>query len=245
MIKVTVWNEFYHETTKEKIRAIYPEGIHNTIADFLRCDDISVRTATLDMPECGLTKEVLEDTDVLIWWGHAKHNDVPDEIAFRVQREVNRGMGVIFLHSAHLSKPFRFLMGTPCNLCWRESDDFERLWVIEPNHPIAKGLGRFVEIPADETYGEPFGIPTPDHIVFMGWYSGGEVFRSGVTYERHCGKIFYFQPGHESYPIYHQAEVQTIIRNAVRWAAPENERISLACPHVNLPTDPNGYLAVK
>ncbi len=235
MINVTVWNEFYHEKTQDTVRAIYPEGIHEAIASFLRCDDIQVRTATLDMPACGLPQEVLDDTDVLIWWGHARHHLVPDEVAFRVKAAVNAGMGMIFLHSAHDSKPFKALMGTPCNLCWRESGDFERLWVAEPWHPIAKGLGRFVEIPEDETYGEPFGIPAPDHVVFLGWYSGGEVFRSGVTYERHAGKIFYFQPGHETYPVYHQPEVQTILKNAVRWAA-RTYRAELGCPMVNFPT---------
>ena len=246
MIKVTVWNEFIHETTHEKVKAVYPNGIHKVIADFLSCDDITVRTATLNMPECGLTKEVLDDTDVLIWWAHMAHDKVPDEIAFRVRDAVNSGMGIIFLHSAHLSKPFRYLLGTACNLCWRESGDSERLWVIEPGHPIAQGLDRFIEIPADETYGEPFGVPNPDKTVFIGTYSGGEVFRSGICYERLNGKIFYFQPGHETFPIYYQAEIQKVIKNAVRWAAPTCPRRALNCPMVNFPSDKEkGYIYVK
>ena len=160
MIKVTVWNEFYHERSEESVRAVYPDGIHNTIAGFLKSDNISVRTATLDQPECGLTQEVLDDTDVLIWWGHLKHADVPDEVANRVADSVRKGMGMIFLHSAHHSKPFKLLMGTTCNLCWREDGDFERIWVTDPAHPIAKGLGRYFELPHEETYAE-----TVQHII--------------------------------------------------------------------------------
>ena len=220
MIRVTVWNEFHHERVKEEVKAIYPDGIHNLIASFLKSDDIEVRTAVLWDEECGLTEEVLENTDVLIWWGHCKHGLVPDEIAARVKEHVLNGMGFIALHSAHYSKPFKLLMGTSCSLSWREDDDMERLWNVKPAHPITKGIGRYIEIPHDEVYAEPFGIPEPDEVIFMAWYEGGEVFRSGCTFHRENGKIFYFQPGHETYPVYHDKNIQTIIRNAVYWAAP-------------------------
>lgn len=220
MIKVTVWNEFQHEKNSELVRKIYPNGIHNAVVDFLRSDDIVVRTATLDDPECGLTEEVLQDTDVLIWWGHMAHMKVPDEIAYRVKEAVMKGMGFIGLHSAHHSKPFRYLMGTACNLSWREDGDLERIWTINPAHPIAQGLGRYFELPHVETYAEPFGIPEPDEVVFAGWYEGGELFRSGCTFHREYGRIFYFQPGHETYPIFYDENVQKVIRNAVYWAAP-------------------------
>lgn len=232
MIKVTVWNEYFHEKTEEKVAEVYPNGIHNAIADFLKCDDIVVRTATLDDPECGLTEEVLKDTDVLIWWGHLKHHEVPDEVVNRIRDNVLMGMGFIALHSAHHSKPFKALMGTSCNLTWREDGDMERIWTINPAHPIAQGIGRYFELPHVETYGEPFGIPEPDEIVFMGWYEGGEVFRSGVTFHREKGRIFYFQPGHETFPTFFDANVQTIIRNAVRWAAPVYRAPELVCPQV-------------
>lgn len=235
MIRVTVWNEFVHEKTNEKVKEIYPNGMHNCIADFLRTDDITVRTATLDDEECGLTEEVLKETDVLIWWGHCKHGLVPDEIAERVKREVLKGMGIILLHSAHHSKPFKLLMGTTCNLSWRESKDTERIWRINEAHPITQGVPRYFELPAEETYGEPFGIPEPDEVLFIGWYSGGEVFRSGCTFHRGNGKIFYFQPGHESFPTYKDNNVQTIIRNAVRWAAPVYRADALICPNVYKP----------
>ena len=206
--------------------------MHNTIADFLRCEDIEVRTATLDEPECGLSLEVLRNTDVLIWWGHAKHNDVPDEVVARVCEEVRNGMGFIALHSAHKSKPFMSLMGTRCNLIWR-NDERERIWVANPSHPIAQGLDRYFELPNVEMYGEPFTIPEPDEVVFLGWYRGGEVFRSGCTFRRENGRIFYFQPGHETYPIYHDENVQKVIRNAVRWAKPTLRVTEAGCP--NLP----------
>lgn len=232
MIRVTIWNEFVHEKQDEEVKSVYPEGIHNAIADFLRNDEIEVRTATLDDEECGLTEEVLKNTDVLIWWGHMKHGAVPDEVAWRVRDEVLKGMGFIGLHSAHHSKPFRFLMGTSCNLSWREDGDLERIWTINPAHPIAQGIGRYFELPHVETYAEPFGIPEPDEVVFMGWYEGGEVFRSGCTFHRENGRIFYFQPGHETFPIFYDKNVQTIIRNAVYWAKPVLRLEKLECPHV-------------
>ena len=241
MIKVLVWNEFRHEKESDVVRAIYPNGIHNAIADFLRCDDIEVRTATLDDENCGITKEILDDTDVLFWWGHLAHPSVPDEVAFLVRDAVNAGMGAVFLHSAHHSKPFRYLLGTPCNLTWRESSDSEVLWVIEPHHPITRGIDRYFTLPAEETYGEPFVIPTPDKLLLIGSYSSGEVFRSGCLFERGNGKIFYFQPGHETFPTFYVPEVQTILRNATRFVAP-TYRVEPTCPHVRKITDEGPYV---
>lgn len=234
MIKVTVFNEFLHERTDENVRAVYPQGIHGCIKEFLESDEISVRTVTLLDEECGLTQEVLDDTDVLIWWGHMAHHEVPDAVAQRVQAAVLAGMGIIFLHSGHHSKPFRLLMGTSCNLTWREDGDYERVWTVNPAHPIARGIGRFIYLPHEETYGEPFVIPEPDETVFIGGYEHGEVFRSGVTYRRGNGRVFYFQPGHETFPTYKIPEVQTVIRNAVYWAKPEY-RCEITCPMVAKP----------
>ena len=232
MIRVTVWNEYFHEKTHAHVKEIYPEGMHKVIADFLAADDVVVKTATLDDPNCGITEEVLNETDVLLWWGHAKHHAVPDEVAEMVQNAVLKGMGIIFLHSGHHSKPFRRLMGTPANLCWREDGDLERIWVVKPSHPIAQGLPRYFELEHEETYGEPFDVPEPDELVFIGWFSGGEVFRSGCCYRRGNGKIFYFQPGHESFPNYYNEYVQTVIKNAVRWAKPDYRVDALVGPHV-------------
>ncbi len=218
--RVTVWNEFRHEQSHEDVRRVYPDGIHEALAAPLRAAGLSVRTATLDEPEHGLTEAVLAATDVLLWWGHMAHDEVQDAVVDRVQARVLEGMGLIVLHSGHFSKIFRRLMGTTCNLKWREIGERERIWVIEPGHPIAEGLPEYFEIKPEEMYGEHFGVPAPDTLVFVSWFEGGEVFRSGCCYHRGNGKIFYFRPGHETYPTYHLPVVQRVILNAVGWAAP-------------------------
>ena len=220
-IRATVWNEFLHERHMAEVTKIYPEGMHTTIATALNKEEqIEARTATLDEPEHGLTEEVLQQTDVLIWWGHAAHNEVADEIVDRVHQRIMAGMGLIVLHSAHFSKIFRRLMGTSCNLKWREGNDHERLWVVAPGHPIVEGIGEYIELAHEEMYGEHFDIPQPDTQVLVSWFSGGEIFRSGCCYTRGQGRIFYFRPGHETFPTYHNPQVQRIMANAVRWTAP-------------------------
>lgn len=220
-MQITIWNEFRHEKHSEKVQAIYPDGIHNAIAEGLREHGFNdVRTATLDEPEHGLPDAVIESTDVMLWWGHMAHGEVKDEIVEKVQQRVLDGMGLIVLHSGHFSKIFKRLMGTTCNLKWREIGEKERLWVVNPAHPIADGLGDGLVIPHTEMYGEPFGIPEPDSLVLVSWFEGGEVFRSGCCWYRGGGKVFYFRPGHETFPIYFQPEVRQVIANAVKWAAP-------------------------
>ncbi|MDG4658050.1 ThuA domain-containing protein [Ectobacillus antri] len=219
-MRVTVWNENRHEQKNPLVAEIYPQGIHTTIASFLQEAGMQVGTATLDEPEHGLTDEVLVATDVLVWWGHIAHEEVSDEIVKKVQQRVLDGMGLIVLHSGHFSKIFKELMGTSCDLKWREAGEKERLWVLDPSHPIADGIGEYIELEQEEMYGEHFDIPVPDELVFMSWFQGGEVFRSGCTYKRGNGKIFYFRPGHETYPTYHNKEIQRVITNGVKWAAP-------------------------
>ncbi len=232
MLRITVYNEFIHERKHERCKAVYPDGIHAVIADFVSKGlDCSVRTFTVDNVNTELTEEVLAQTDVLIWWGHVAHNKVSDEVAQMVKLQVLSGMGAIFLHSAHLAKPFVQLMGTTCFLRWREADESERLWVCNPGHPIANGIGPCIELACEETYGEHFDIPTPDDLVFIGWFKGGNVFRSGCAYRRGMGKIFYFQPGHETYPTYKNPEIQKVILNAIGWAAPVRRADKLECPH--------------
>lgn len=222
-IRVTVWNEFRHEKEHEEIKKVYPNGIHEVIAGVFRGkESFEVRTATLDEPEHGLTEDVLNQTDVLFWWGHMAHDKVSDEIVDRVVNRVLDGMGLVVLHSGHYSKPFKRLMGTTCSLKWREADDNERLWVVNPSHPIAEGIGQFIELENEEMYGEFFDIPDPDELVFVSWFKGGEVFRSGCTFHRGRGKIFYFRPGHESFPTYYQEDVQRVLWNAAHWAKPTN-----------------------
>lgn len=218
-MKIVVWNENRHEKENEVVSSIYPEGIHGAIQGFLKKEGLDVSTATLDEPEHGLTKEVLDNTDVLIWWGHQAHDEVTEEVAERVKERVLEGMGLVVLHSAHFSKVFKKLMGTSCDLKWREADEKERLWVVNPTHPITEGLGEFIELEKEEMYGEHFDIPVPEELLFVSWFEGGEVFRSGATFQRGRGKIFYFRPGHETYPTYYHADIQRVIRNGVHWAA--------------------------
>jgi len=224
MSKVTVWNENRHEQKNPIVREIYPKGIHGAIAGFLEEAGFDVSTATLDEAEHGLTDEVLRNTDVLVWWGHLAHGEVNDDIVEKIHQRVLDGMGLIVLHSGHFSKIFKRLMGTSCDLKWREADDKERIWVVDPSHPIVEGLGEYIELEKEEMYGEHFDIPVPDQLVFVSWFEGGEVFRSGCTYRRGNGRIFYFRPGHETYPTYHHQYVQKVITNAVKWAQPVNRK---------------------
>ena len=220
-LNVTVWNEYRHEREHEKYARVYPNGIHEAIAAGLReHPDLSVRTATLDEPDHGLPEDVLNATDVLLWWGHGAHAEVADATVERVHARVLDGMGMVVLHSGHFSKIFKRLMGTTCDLKWREANEKERLWVVAPGHPIAAGLGEYIELEHEEMYGEHFDIPPPETLVFVSWFPGGEVFRSGCCYTRGNGKLFYFRPGHETHPTYFNPEIRHVIANAARWAAP-------------------------
>jgi trehalose utilization protein len=220
MTTVTVWNEYRHEREHDEVREVYPDGIHAPLAETFEARGFDVRTATLDEPEHGLTETVLDETDVLTWWGHLAHDEVDDEIVERVVTAVRDGMGFLPLHSAHFSRPFRRLMGTTASLKWRDTGERERLWVIEPGHPIVDGIDEYIELEPAEMYGERFDVPAPETLVFTSWFEGGEVFRSGCCYRRGAGKIFYFRPGHETFPIYHDTQVQRVLANAAEWAAP-------------------------
>ena len=224
MLNVTIWNEFRSERREDAIgdlcRKWYPRGIHEYLREALAADDLAIRTGALDQPDQGLPDEVLNTTDVLVWWDHGAREEVADDLVARIQYRVLHGMGLIVLHSAHVSKIFRRMLGTECRLRWREVGEKERVWVAAPGHPIVAGVEETFVIPHSEMYGEPFTIPDDGKVITMSWYEGGNVFRSGVAFRRDAGKIFYFSPGHESYPIYHDANVQRIIANAIRWAQP-------------------------
>lgn len=219
-INVTIWNEYRHEKSDAVVKAIYPTGIHSVIAAFLQQNpDMDVSTATLDEPEHGLTDDVLARTDVLLWWGHCAHGEVSDHIVEKVYNRVLQGMGLIALHSGHASKIFRKICGTDSNrLSWRDDGELERIFFVEPGHPLAQGLPQYFEVPQTEMYGEYFNIPAPDELIGISWFEGGEVFRSVFTYKRGLGKVVYIKPGHEIFPIYKQPEIQQLITNAVRYA---------------------------
>lgn len=219
-INVTIWNEFRHEKQNEGIKAIYPEGLHAAIARGIAADDLNIRLASLDEPEHGLTDEVIQSTDVLIWWGHCAHAEVRDDIVAKVLKRIHEGMGLIVLHSGHFSKIFKAVTGCSGSLKWREAGEKERLWNIAPWHPITQGIGEYFELAHEEMYGERFDIPRDAEIIFLSWFEGGNVMRSGFTLERGYGKVFYFQPGHESYPNFYDENVLRVIGNAVRWAKP-------------------------
>jgi trehalose utilization protein len=222
-LRVTVWNEFIHEKRDPLPRELYPDGMHTEIGAAIRThlsENAIVRYATLQEPEHGLPEEVLASTDVLTWWGHCAHEAVSDEVVRRVAGHVLAGMGLVVLHSAHYSKLFRHLMGTGCALRWRNQDDRELVWTVNPAHPICEGIPSPFIIPRHEMYGEYFDIPQPEDLIFISSFTGGEVFRSGCCFRRGKGRIFYFSPGDQDYPVYHDPNVRRVIANAVRWCAP-------------------------
>ena len=234
-INVTIWNEYRHEKSDENVAKLYPNGLHAAIGEFLsKNDDMKITLAALDDPDQGLPDEVLNNTDVLLWWGHMNHGEVKDDLVERIRQRVYvGGMGFIALHSAHHSKPFRAIVGTTGNLLWGDNQK-EIIWNIMPSHPIAAGIPAHFELPEEELYAEPFQIPQPDAHIFEGGYEHGYVFRTGCTFLRGAGRVFYFQPGHETCPSFYDANVQRIITNGVRWAAPNDfgYEIESGCPYV-------------
>ncbi len=240
--RVTIWNEFIHERSNADVKKIYRDGIHVALQSSIESqlgNLVEVHCATLDEPEHGLTDEVLATTDVMLWWGHAGHDQVSDEVVAKVHQKVLGGMGLIVLHSGHGSKVFQRLMGTGCMLRWREAGEVERLWITAPGHPILSGIeGDYVELPETEMYGEHFDIPEPDELLLISWFEGGEVFRSGCTFRRGQGKIFYFRPGHETYPIYYDPRVGRILANAVLWARRQDGSYTHDARHIPEPLNP-------
>jgi trehalose utilization protein len=233
-LRITIWHEFRHEKKHEEVRRVYPDGMHMALATAIRkhLPAAQIRTALQDEPDHGITDELLANTDVMTWWGHMGHDEISDVIAAKVHRRVLEGMGIVFLHSAHYSKPFKKLMGTGCGLRWRDSGEKERLYIVNPAHPIADGLPPFFDIPQEEMYSEFFDVPTPDDLIMISWFAGGNVFRSCCTWTRGKGKVVYFQPGHELFPTYYQPEVQRVIANAAAWAAPNsNHPYALGAPY--------------
>lgn len=234
-LRVTIWNENIHERREGSETArLYPTGMHGAIAEGLAellGGDIEIRIATMEQPEHGLPQEVVDATDVLLWWGHEDHPGVADEVVDRVHRAVLGGMGIIVLHSGHYSKIFKKLMGTTCSLRWRNDGDRELVWTVAPRHPIAAGVPDPIVIPSQEMYGEFFDIPAPDELIFISSFSGGEVFRSGACWTRGLGRVFYFSPGDQEYPVYLHPDVRRVIANGVQWAAPVTRQGPIDASH--------------
>ncbi|CAN5685116.1 trehalose utilization protein ThuA [soil metagenome] len=233
-LRVTIWNEYLHELEHDVVAAIYPDGIHGALRGALleHHPDATVRTATLRESDHGLSTDLLADTDVMLWWGHKAHDEVDDAWAERVQQAVLAGMGLIVLHSGHHSKPFKRLMGTNCSLRWREADEKERLWNLQPSHPILEGIPEHFELAHEEMYGERFDIPEPDETLMVSWFQGGDVFRSLCTWRRGHGRVVYFRPGHETYPTYFDGHVRRIVANAADWSRRRLSRSTREAPQV-------------
>ncbi|MDR2303060.1 MAG: ThuA domain-containing protein [Treponema sp.] len=237
-IRVTVWNEYQDEQKREEVTKVYPNGLHVAIADFLnREGGIKAKCSVITDPDQGFSEEILDDTDVMVYWAHMLHHIVEDRFAQRLVDRVQRGMGIVFLHSAHRSKAFCQLLGTSGRISWREAEERCRVWAANPQHPIAAGVPLQFVIDHEEMYSEPFGIPNPDDTVFISWFQGGNVLRSGVTFHREFGKIFYFQPGHETYPNYFNRDIQRVITNAVKWAASAVRIPNTDCPNDTEPLE--------
>ena len=231
-VKVVIWNEYLHEVENPGVAELYPDGIHGALKQaFEERGGFAVRTATLREPDHGLSPELLADSDVLLWWGHKAHHEVADATAAMVHEAVLSGMGLVVLHSGHMSKPFKRTLGTHGTLRWREADEKERLWNLRPDHPILADVPDQITLEQEEMYGERFDVPEPDELLMLSWFQGGEVFRSLCTWRRGLGRVVYFRPGHETYPTYHHPEIRRIVVQAGAWASARVRRDASTCPN--------------
>ena len=275
-VKVVVWDE-----RQPSQRPAYADFLGGAVAGHLKSrPGLSVRSVGLDDPGRGLTDEVLGDARVLVWWGHARQDEVAPEVGRKVVGRVKAGtLALLALHSAHWSTPFVEAMNerarldaakaspgaevrdvpppkrytlpnyetrlTPYALERRFPDGAKTLdlhlplcvfpayrndgkpsfvRVLKPAHPIAEGLPATFEIPREEMYDEPFHVPEPDEVILEERWATGEWFRSGMLWKLGAGHVFYFRPGHETYPTYTQAEPLRVVANAVAWLGSKTAR---------------------
>ena len=203
-------------------RSVYPRDIDGALGDYLDAlPHTEVRRARLDEPSAGLADADLDATDVLIWWGRLRHADLPDDRAVAIADRVRAGkLGFVALHASCGSKPFVNLMGTSCEPGgWRDNGRPERVTIAAPDHEIARGVAPFT-IPRTSMYLEPFQVPSPETVVLVSTFSGGETFRSGLTWTVGQGRVAYFRPGHDAFPVLFHPSVRRVVANAARWAAP-------------------------
>lgn len=201
-------------------RAVYPNDVDGAVADHLgKLPTLQVRRGRLADPSAGLAEDVLDATDVLLWWGHLRHDDVPNDRAEAVVRRVREGkLGLIALHSSCTSKPFKGLMGMACEPGgWREDGRPEHVKIVAPDHPIARGVTPFT-IPRSDMFAEPFEVPAPESVVLVSNWDNGETVRSGLTWTVGKGRVAFLRTGHDAFPVLFHPSVRQIIANATLWA---------------------------
>ncbi len=275
LARVLVWDE-----RQPRQDQAYGNFLGNEIAGRLDgLDGLDVTSAGQDDPGLGL--EGLEDQDVLVWWGHVRHGEVPREVGQRIVSRVRSGdLALIALHSAHWSVPFMEAMFartradarrrfpnpqtkiefveppgrfpptydsivTPAFYALRRGGTVSqvrvdlpncvfpgvnahggpsRVTVTLPGHPVMRGVPSQFEIPETEMYDEPFHVPQPDQVLFREDWPGGGHFRGGMVWNVGRGKVLYFRPGHETFPVFKDPNVAKIMENAVRWLGSQVKR---------------------
>jgi len=275
-VKVVVWDE-----QQPAQKQAYSSFLGNSVAEHLGAQPgISVRSVNINDPGQGLAGGVLDDCQVLIWWGHVRHAEISAETGRSIVERIKDGkLSLVALHSAHWSTPFVEAMNERTRLdvvgkfhsegnerleitfvspaqrymvpkadarvtpyvSWRKFPDGlakatvhlplccfpayrgdgkpSRVTLLKPDHPIAQGIPKEFEIPQTEMYDEPFHVPQPDEVILEERWAAGEWFRSGAVWKLGKGRVFYFRPGHETYPIYKQPIPLKIMTNSVRWLA--------------------------
>ncbi len=200
-------------------RAVYPQDIDGAVAAHLgKSPGVKVERARLTDPSAGLADAALDATDVLIWWGHIRHDAVPDDRAQAVIRRVRAGkLGLVALHSSCASKPFKGLMGMSCEPGgWREDGRPEHVKIAAPDHPIARGVAPFT-IPRSDMFAEPFDVPAPETVVLVSSWDRGETLRSGLTWSVDKGRVAFLRTGHDAFPVLFHPAVRQLLANASQW----------------------------
>lgn len=202
-------------------RSVYPDDIDGALADVLgRQAGLVVSRGRLTDLQAGLSDQVLDASDALVWWGHLRHDAVPDDRALAVVKRVREGrLGFVALYAACGSKPFRQMMSMPCEPgSWREDGRPEFVSIKAPDHPIARGIAPFT-ISKTDMFSEPFAVPEPETVVFVSSWQKGETLRSGLTWTIGKGRVAYLRTGPDNYPVLFHPSIRQAIANSVRWVS--------------------------